>query len=88
MASLDVFNPPATDMTMTTNLTPGRRYLINSQRKGTFMGELVIADDTWATFRITAGKAKAMLDYNEAETGEEVTVRRSHCTFTEQPTAA
>lgn len=69
------------------DLIRGHRYLINSQRKGTFVGELVSADDTWATFRVTAGKAKAMLAYNEAEKGEEVTVRRSLCAFTAQPAA-
>lgn len=67
------------------NLTPGRRYLVNSSRKGMFMGELLNMDDTWATFRITSGRAKAILDYNEREKGEEVTVRRAFCTFTEQP---
>lgn len=70
-----------------TDLIRGHRYLINSQRKGTFVGELVCADDTWATFTITAGKAKAMLAYNEVEKGEEVTVRRAFCTFTAQPAA-
>lgn len=66
-------------------LTPGLRYLINSTRKGVFMGELLNRDDTWATFRITSGRAGAMLYYNQREKGDEVTVRRSHCTFTEQP---
>ena len=40
-------------------------------------------DETWADVLITAGKAKAMLDYNEREQGETVTVRRSFCTFEE-----
>lgn len=73
---------------MSADLIRGHRYLITSQRKGTFVGELVCADDTWATFTVTAGKAKAMLAYNEADKGEEVTVRRAWCVFTEQPAAA
>jgi hypothetical protein len=63
----------------------GKTYIVKSSRKGTFAGRLMSACETWATFTITAGKAKAMLDYNECEKGEEVTVRRSLCTFTEQP---
>lgn len=35
----------------------GRTYLVNSQRKGTFMMRLVSQDDTWATGEIVAGKA-------------------------------
>lgn len=63
----------------------GEVYLVTSSRKGTFAGKLTSCDATWATFEITAGKAKAMLEYNEREKGEEVTVRREWCTFTEQP---
>lgn len=63
--------------------TNGRIYHVNSSRKGKFTGQLLQADDTWAIFRITQGKAKAMLDYNEREAGDEVAVRRSFCTFTE-----
>ena len=70
---------------MSDALIRGHVYLVNSSRKGTFVGMLVSADETWATFEITAGKAKAMLAYNEREKGEEVTVRRSFCSFTEQP---
>jgi hypothetical protein len=66
-----------------TSLTPGNTYKINSSRKGKFTGKLVSADDTWATFEITEGRASAMLDYNVREKGEEVTVRRAWCTFTE-----
>jgi hypothetical protein len=62
-------------------------YLVTSSRKGTFAGKLTSCDTTWATFEITAGKAKAMLEYNEREKGELVTVRREWCTFTEQPKA-
>lgn len=66
----------------TTNLIRGQQYTVRSQRKGTFKAEFVSGCDTWATFRITSGKAGAMLPENEIEVGEEVTVRRSLCTFT------
>ena len=64
-------------------MTPGKTYHVSSRRKGKFTGKLLSADDTWATFEITAGRADAMLDYNAREKGEEVTVRREWCTFTE-----
>lgn len=66
-----------------TELQAGKTYLVNSDRKGTFAGKYLSGDDTWATFEITSGKAKAMLKYNEREKGEEVTVRKSFCKFTE-----
>ena len=69
-------------------LENGKTYLVNSQRKGTFMGQLLSSDETWATLVIVGGMAKAMMDYNERNRGEEVTVRKSFCQFTEQPTLA
>ncbi len=62
----------------------GKTYRIKSSRKGTFTGKIVALNDEWADVLITSGKAGAMLDYNEREAGEEVTVRRSFCTFTEE----
>lgn len=67
-------------------LEEGKIYLVNSNRKGTFAGRCVARDDEWATFEITGGRARAMCSYNEAEVGEQVTVRRKWCKFTEQPT--
>lgn len=71
-------------MSANIELIRGRIYRVSSSRKGTFEGMFISACDTWATFEITAGKAKAMLEYNERHKGEEVTVRRSFCTFAEQ----
>lgn len=70
-------------MSTTTNLTVGNAYRVASTRKGKFTGKLISADSTWATLEITKGKAGAMLPYNEREKGEEVTVRRAWCAFTE-----
>lgn len=61
----------------------GKNYTINSSRKGIFKGELLSECDTWATFKITNGKANAMLDYNVKSEGESVTVRKSFCSFKE-----
>lgn len=66
-----------------TTLTTGNTYRVASTRKGKFTGTLVHQDDTWATFEITQGRAEAMLPENVREKGEEVTVRREWCTFTE-----
>lgn len=68
---------------MTAQPTIGKTYHIDHRRKGKFMGIVTHADDEWATVLITSGKARAMLDYNERETGETVTVRLSLATFTE-----
>lgn len=70
-------------MSTTIDLIRGHTYRVASSRKGKFTGVLVIADETWATFEITSGKAEAILPYNERNVGEEVTVRRQWCTFTE-----
>ena len=65
------------------NLEVGKIYDLVSQRKGKFRVQLTYQDETWASGVITKGKAKAILDYNEVEKGEEVTVRKSFCTFTD-----
>lgn len=68
---------------MSAELTIGKTYKVNSSRKGVFVGIVTQCNETWADVLITGGKASAMLDYNEREQGETVTVRRSFCTFTE-----
>jgi hypothetical protein len=40
-------------------------------------------DGVWATGVITADKAGALLEYNERDKGEEITVRKSFCSFNE-----
>ena len=69
---------------MSKQLNIGKAYKVNSSRKGEFIGIITKFCDTWATLLITKGKASALLDYNERDAGETVTVRRSFCTFTEQ----
>jgi hypothetical protein len=67
---------------MSAEIQVGKTYRVTSSRKGTFVGILTRVGDTWVDVLITNGKAKAMLDYNERDAGESVTVRRSFCTFT------
>lgn len=71
------------------NIEPqiGKEYQVNHSRKGKFCALVKTVSGEWATLELTAGRAKAMCSYNEVEAGEEVTVRLSHCKFTEQPTA-
>lgn len=45
-------------MSTTIDLIRGHTYRVDSSRKGKFTGMLVIADETWATFEITSGKAR------------------------------
>jgi hypothetical protein len=70
------------------DLQIGKEYLVSHSRKGTFTGRVKAIDDTWATLEITSGRAGAMMAYNEVGIGEDVTVRLTHCRFTDQPTAA
>lgn len=72
---------------MSADITIGKIYAIDSRRKGKFTGRLLSADETWATFEITHGRANAMLPDNVREKGEEVTVRRAWCTFIEVSTS-
>ena len=62
-------------------LEVGKIYKVNSERKGKFQMKLTYHDETWATGIITDGKASAILQYNEVEKGEEVTVRKSFTRF-------
>jgi hypothetical protein len=67
---------------MSADIQVGKTYRVASNRKGVFTGVVTKACDTWATILITNGKAKALMEYNERQQGETVTVRRSFSTFT------
>ena len=67
---------------MSADLEVGKTYNIKSSRKGAFTAKLTLVTDTWISGVIVSGKAQAMLAYNEREEGEEITVRRSFCSFT------
>ena len=52
-------------------------YAIHHSRKGKFSIKITGQDDEWLSGLIVAGKAKAMLAYNELEAGEDITIRKS-----------
>lgn len=56
----------------------GSIYNIVHSRKGNFEAKVLGQDSEWMTVEVTHGKAKAMMSYNVAEVGDEVTIRKSH----------
>ena len=62
-------------------LIEGKLYRVSHRRKGVFKLMVTGQDETWVTGIITSGKAGALLKYNEACPGEEITVRKCFCTF-------
>ena len=61
---------------------PTHTYHVDHSRKGKFTMRVDSLNGEWVSGQIVAGTAKAMLDYNVKETGEDITVRLSHCKFT------
>lgn len=61
----------------------GKTYRVSHSRKGTFNMKMTSVGDEWAEGTIVKGRAGALLHYNEKETGEEITVRISFCSFNE-----
>lgn len=64
-----------------TPLEVGSTYNVNHSRKGKFSLLVQSDSDEWVTGIIVGGKAGAMLHYNEKECGDEITVRKSFCSF-------
>lgn len=58
----------------------GATYLISHTRKGRFFMRVTRQSDEWLSGVVVAGTAKAMLDYNVKEAGDEVTLRKSFIT--------
>lgn len=55
----------------------GKTYRVQHSRKGTFILRVTSQTDEWVTGTIMEGTAKAMLDYNVKEAGEDITLRLS-----------
>ncbi len=70
------------------NIEVGKTYRVSHSRKGTFDMQITSVNDEWAEGVIVKGRAKALMDYNEKETGETITVRISFCHFVEIKDAA
>lgn len=58
----------------------GATYLISHTRKGRFFMRVTGQCDEWLSGVVVAGTAKAMLDYNVKEAGDELTIRKSFIT--------
>lgn len=58
----------------------GATYLISHTRKGRFFMRVTGQSDECLNGIVVAGTAKAMLDYNVKEAGDEVTLRKSFIT--------
>lgn len=59
----------------------GGTYLVRHVRKGIFGMRVSHVSDEWVDGVVVNGTAKAVLDYNVKEVGDEITVRRSLCSF-------
>lgn len=55
----------------------GKVYIINHSRKGTFGMRVDSQDEEWLTGEVVGGTAKAIMEYNVKEKGEEITVRKN-----------
>lgn len=62
--------------------TAGGTYAVNDSRKGKFNMLVNRVAGEWVEGVIVSGKATALLECNERETGEEITVRQCLATFT------
>ena len=56
----------------------GKTYLIDHSRKGTFAMTITSQDPEWLNGIIAGGKAEAMLEENEKEFGDDITIRKTH----------
>ena len=63
------------------NLIEGEIYKVNHSRKGVFNLMITTQDETWVTGLIVEGKAGAILEYNEREQFENITIRKELCKF-------
>ena len=59
----------------------GKEYEVRHSRKGTFSIKVTALNDEWITGKITKGIAEAIMSYNVAYEGEEITIRDTHSYF-------
>jgi hypothetical protein len=67
---------------METPIEVGGKYVVRHTRKGRFSVRIDAISGEWIECTIIGGRAGAMLSYNERETGEKITLRDCHCSFT------
>lgn len=61
----------------------GKTYTVRHTRKGKFTLKVTDQNDVWISGTIVSGETNALLDYNRAYEGEEITIRKSFCSFKE-----
>lgn len=72
---------------MSVQVENGKTYKVHHSRKGKFVLMVSSQCEEWISGAIVSGTARAMMDYNIKEAGEEITVRKSHLySATEVPT--
>lgn len=64
------------------NVEIGKLYTVNHSRKGTFCMRVTGINGEWITGIVVDSVAKAIMEYNVKVSGDEITVRDSHCRFT------
>ena len=62
----------------------GKTYKIKHSRKGTFIAKAIGTDGEWVAVEIVSGVARAMMQYNAAVAGEQITLRISHILSSEE----
>ena len=63
------------------NLAVGNTYKVAHSRKGRFILRVTAVSGEFVTGVIVSGVAVAMLEYNARSSGEEITIRLTHCVF-------
>ncbi len=61
---------------MSVQVENGKAYNVHHYRKGEFVLMVSSQCEEWISGTIVSGTARAMLDYNIKEAGEEITVRK------------
>lgn len=62
---------------MSVQVENGKTYNVHHSRKGKFVLLVSSQSEEWISGTIVSGTARAMMDYNIKEAGEEITVRKS-----------
>jgi hypothetical protein len=61
----------------------GKLYKVTHSRKGMFTMRVTAINGEWISGVVGDSVAKAVMEYNVKYSGDEITVRDSHCSFTE-----
>ena len=61
----------------------GKIYNVAHSRKGKFTMQVKSISGEWVSGVVVDSVAKAIMDYNFKYSGDEITVRDSHCNFSE-----